>query len=69
MKCESKITNKMVAITTIVLSLAYFISCTACRKSNKLDKCGEQTDSVDTFVPTHPPIVIPHTWKEAMGKD
>jgi hypothetical protein len=25
----------------------------------------EQADSVKEFVPLHPPVVIPHSWKEA----
>lgn len=58
----------MLAIATIVLSLAYLYSCTACRKSSKQDKGDEKTDSVDTFVPTHPPVVVPHSWREEMNR-
>jgi hypothetical protein len=25
----------------------------------------EQLDSVKEFVPLHPPVVVPHSWKEA----
>ena len=25
----------------------------------------DTTDKCDTFVPLHPPVVVPHTWREA----
>jgi hypothetical protein len=29
----------------------------------------ENTSSADSaFVPLHPPVVVPHTWREAMSK-
>ena len=28
----------------------------------------ELSEKVDTFRPTHPPIVIPHSWRQSQGK-
>lgn len=51
----------------MLLSLAYICACTASKKmETKNDKT--QADSVDVFVPTHPPVVIPHSWREEMNK-
>ena len=58
----------MLAVAVILLSLAYFCSCATSRKmKNESDK-QHQTDSVDLFVPTHPPVVVPHSWRESGKK-
>ena len=45
------------------------VMCCSCGTSGKgVEKAPvkvEQADSVKEFVPLHPPVVIPHSWKEA----
>ncbi len=55
----------MLAVAVILLPLAYFCSCATSRKMNKPTEKHSQSDSVDVFVPTHPPVVIPHSWRES----
>ena len=54
----------MSVVALILLSLAYLCSCAASRKINKESDRQQKTDSVDVFVPTHPPVVVPHSWRE-----
>ena len=58
----------MLAVAVLLLSLAYLCSCVASRKTNKDSDKQPQTDSVDVFVPTHPPVVIKKSWREAMNE-
>ena len=32
---------------------------------NNEDTKQEKTDSIKVFVPTHPPVVVPHSWRDA----
>lgn len=54
----------MLAVAAILLSLTYLCSCATSRKTDKESNEQPQTDSVNHFVPTHPPIVVPHPWRE-----
>ena len=58
----------MLAVAVILLSLAYLWSCATSRKMNKESDKQPQADSVDVFVPTHPPVVVPHSWRESGKK-
>ena len=58
----------MSAVAVILLSLAYFCSCAISRKMNRESDKQPQADSVDVFVPTHPPVVVPHSWRESGKK-
>lgn len=56
------------ALTAVtVLLSALFISCVASKKAeNNTEQTEEQKkDSVEQFIPTHPPVVIPHGWRDA----
>lgn len=55
----------MLAVAVLLLSLTYLCSCATSRKMNKESDTQPQADSVEHFVPTHPPIVVPHTWRES----
>ena len=57
----------MLAAAVLLLSLAYLQSCAAGRRAGGAGGAvgGEKTDSAE-FVPLHPPVVVPHTWREAM---
>ena len=61
--------NKMVLTAVTVLLSALFISCASAKKAgnNNTEQTEEQKkDSVEQFIPTHPPVVIPHSWRGAM---
>ena len=52
-----------------MLSLVIVASCGSARKS--AGKSAEQNqEQLDTakVTPTHPPVVVPHTWREEMDK-
>ena len=57
----------------IILSVAPFmllsVVCNACSLTQKTiqQEITEHTakDTINEFVPLHPPVVIPHSWKEA----
>lgn len=55
----------MLAVAVLLLSLTFLCSCATSRKMNKSTEKQPQPDSVDVFVPTHPPVVIPHSWRES----
>jgi len=59
--------NKIVLTAVTVLLSALFISCAASKKAeNNTEQTEEQNkDSVEQFIPTHPPVVIPHSWRDA----
>lgn len=59
--------NKMALTAVTVLLSALFISCVASKKAeNNTEQTEEQKkDSVEQFIPTHPPVVIPHGWRDA----
>ena len=49
-----------------ILLLVIFNACSSSRSSAKNE--SEKTtdaDSIKEFVPLHPPVVIPHSWKDA----
>jgi hypothetical protein len=60
--------NKMALTAVTVLLSALFISCVASKKAgnNNTEQTEEQKkDSGEQFIPTHPPVVIPHSWRDA----
>ena len=73
MRNRRRYAKDMLAAAVLLLSLAYLQSCAAgCRAGSAGDASGaggavdgEKADSVE-FVPLHPPVVVPHTWREAM---
>ncbi len=66
MQSKKQHTNTLLAIALIMLSLACMCSCAA---NKKMDKQNEHPkDSVEVFIPNHPPVIIPHTWREEMNK-
>ena len=67
---QSKIYNKAMKLTAAtVLSSALVCSCASTRTNKQEDKDSKpKQDSVDVFVPTHPPVVVPHSWREEMDR-
>lgn len=49
----------------MLLSLALFHSCAAVRETKTHDSPKTDTDTTTVFVPTHPPVVIPHSWRDS----
>jgi hypothetical protein len=66
MQSKKQYTNTLLAIVLILLSLAGMCSCAANKKMEKQREISK--DSVDVFIPSHPPVIIPHTWREEMNK-
>lgn len=60
--------EKVKMLAAAVLSSALLCSCAASRaeKSKANEELQPKQDSVDTFVPTHPPVVVNKTWREVM---
>lgn len=75
MRNKTKIARNMLAAAVILLLPACLHACAASRKTNsaadghdKLDNVQKRADSAE-FVPLHPPVVVPHTWREAMNEN
>lgn len=61
----------MSVVAAALLSLAMLCACASSRKAKDATEEQPATESVDsaaTFVPTHPPVVIPHPWRDS-GSD
>lgn len=63
--------NKQVVMKMILKILAAFsiiIMLSSCGTSRKAERNQNKETVVqqDTLPPTHPPVVVPHTWREAM---
>lgn len=63
---KSKIHKKIIPTAALLLSSVMFCSCGTTKNeiSNHVEQ-AEPTDSIKKFVPLHPPVVVPHSWKEA----
>ena len=56
----------IISVVAILLSSIMFYSCrTINNETSKPINKEESVDSTKEFVPLHPPVVIPHSWKEA----
>ena len=57
-------------LAAAVLSSTLLCSCAASRaeKSKTNEELQPKQDSVDTFVPTHPPVVVNKSWREVMNE-
>lgn len=67
MRSNKKINTNMLAVAVMLLSLAYLYSCSMTREINNEDTKQEKADSTKVFVPTHPPVVVPHSWRDALS--
>lgn len=66
MRSRRRYAKDMLAAAVMLLSLAYLQSCASGRRAGGAVGGGEKADSTE-FVPLHPPVVVPHTWQEAMN--
>ncbi len=65
-----KSNNKIIKLTAATaLSSALVCSCGATRTASQADQePATPQDSTEAFVPTHPPVVVPHSWREEMRR-
>lgn len=64
---QNKKFNRMAVLAiALVLSVVIVAGCGAASKGSgkNVEQNKEQNDTTE-FRPTHPPVVVPHTWKEA----
>ena len=63
---NKKMYIRLISATVFMLSSVLFATCST-SKSGVEKKTPEptSTDSVKEFVPLHPPVVVPHSWKDA----
>ena len=64
---QNKKFNRMaVLVVALVLSVVIVAGCGAASKGSgkTVEQNKEQNDTTE-FRPTHPPVVVPHTWNEA----
>lgn len=66
MKSENR--NNILLSAAVVLFVALFaIGCASCRNKKAEATPINETDSIEQPQPLHPPIVIPHSWREEVG--
>lgn len=55
--------------TAIVLSSALCVACCGSRKAARSeDTPAPPTDTTEQFTPLHPPVVVPHDWRDELKK-
>ncbi len=58
--------NRLKTVLFLLL-LTSFFSCATAKKQYKRNSHEGQIDSVEIFISTHPPIVVPHSWQKQVG--
>lgn len=48
---------------------AILTSCSSARENGGYNKGKVKSDTIKEFIPTHPPVVIPHSWREHISRD
>ena len=65
MNCDKRKTMKLA--TAIVLSSAFGVACCGTRKvAQTEDTPAPPADTIEQFTPLHPPMVIPHDWRDEL---
>ncbi len=65
MSCDKRKTMKLA--TAIVLSSALGVACCGTRKAaQNEDTPAPPADTIEQFTPLHPPVVIPHDWRDEL---
>lgn len=78
MRCDVRHMYR-VSAAALLLGSILLGSCAASRRSKEgppeserpatpLERPLERPDTTERFVPTHPPVVVPRTWREQMQK-
>ena len=57
----------MKTIFKILAALSFILLLTSCGTARKAERNQKNEVEVqqDTLPPTHPPVVVPHTWRDA----
>ncbi|MBR5465564.1 MAG: hypothetical protein IKU77_07255 [Alistipes sp.] len=55
-------------IAVVLLTVVCLSACSTARRVQKQEEAPMPTDSVREFVPTAPPVVILHSWREYLRK-
>jgi hypothetical protein len=66
MSCDKRKTMKLA--TAIVLSSAFCVACCGSRKAmqTKDNTPASPADTIEQFTPLHPPVVVPHDWRDEL---
>jgi hypothetical protein len=53
--------------TAIVLSSAFCVACCGARKASQSEPASPLlADTTEQFTPLHPPVVVPHDWRDEL---
>ena len=57
----------MKTILKILAAFCFIFMLTSCGAAKKAERNKQKDAEIlqDTLPPTHPPVVVPHTWREA----
>lgn len=59
----------LLKIFAMLLTAVLLTSCGTAGKGVRSDRSetspADTTEKRDTFVPLHPPVIVPHTWRDA----
>ena len=57
----------MKTIFKILAAVCFIVMLSSCGTARKAERSQKKEAEVqqDTLPPTHPPVVVPHTWREA----
>ena len=58
--------GKLAALCVMVLLSSCALTCRVKRDVTYVDQILEVNPDTSQFVPLHPPVVVPKTWREAM---
>jgi hypothetical protein len=65
MSCDKRKTMKLA--TAIVLSSAFCVACCGSRKASQSEPASPPlADTIEQFTPLHPPVVVPHDWRDEL---
>jgi len=64
MQSKKNMLKNMLAVATLLLPSAYFCSCATAKKTDERTDESASVNRMDKFIPTHPPVVVPHSWRE-----
>ena len=64
MRSKRHVKYNMLAIVVVLLSPTLFAACVTDKKVAIETPQQHTTESGNEVVPTHPPIVVPHSWRE-----
>jgi hypothetical protein len=65
MNCDRRKTAKLA--TAIVLSSAFCVACCGSRKATQTaETLAPPADTIEQFTPLHPPVVVPHDWRDEL---